>query len=249
MPVASEVVDRWSASPPAALVRAGLDGFEVLWDLDLPLIEAPNEERGGRSGVALLDLGADARYFLKRQEGHLTRSTRPPFRRIPTVEREWAALRRLAAAGIPAARPLFFGRRGGRAILLTEELRALGPLDAVAAGLGGRARLEIARALGSAVAGFHDLGLRHGALYPKHLLVTAIDPPAFGFIDLEKSRPAFPLERYRRHDLDALNRRSAAFGSGERLAFLRAYCRGREERLPRLWRALAARARARGMRG
>ncbi|MCB9831435.1 MAG: lipopolysaccharide kinase [Planctomycetes bacterium] len=241
--------DLWDESLRKALSVADLADFDRLWEVRAEAVEEPNRDRGGRSGVVRLDLPGLPGLYLKRQENFLTRNRRPPFARIPTVQREHEALRLLAREGLEAARPVYLGRRGPRAILMTEELVAEGDLAAILSGLGARARLDLARALGRELARFHALGLRHGALYPKHLLVLGRAPWRIGFIDLEKCRRRFPLERFALHDLDGLNRRSAAFGRGARFAFLEAYLGGRGPRFRRWWRRLAERARRRGMKG
>jgi hypothetical protein len=229
----------WAEGAREQLGPAELDSAEKLWILDLPAVDAPNLGRGGRSWVVRLELPGGVGGYLKRQEGHLCRSPRRFLRRLPTALREFEALRRLARAGLPAARPLVFARRGDQALLLTREIEAMGSLDEVMPALSGRPRAGLVRELALLVRRIHDLGQRHGSLYPKHLLVTSIEPPAFGLIDLEKSRPVLLRFRAQLRDLDQLSRRAGPeFSRADRWRFLRAYVDGDEELLWRLRSAL-----------
>ena len=148
-----------------------------------------------------------------------------------------------ARSGLPVARPVCFARAGDRALLLTEEIEALGPFDLVVAGLGGRRRIALIEACGRLVRRFHDTGYRHGSLYPKHILVRTLEPPAFGLIDLEKSRPALWRRRARLRDLDQLARRAGPeFSRADRRRFLLAYAGDDALLLERLRRGLGRRA-------
>lgn len=100
--------DTWRA----VLARNGLDGFDALWNLEVPWFEPPNRRRGGWSGVARCELedaaGQRRGVFLKRQENHKTFSWRHPFKGIPTFLREFRLIRRYRAGGVPTLDPVYF---------------------------------------------------------------------------------------------------------------------------------------------
>jgi len=222
--------DFMAAEDRAHLERHGLSGFEELWALQLPAVDAPNTERGGWSSVCRLELGEQA-YYLKRQRNHLTRSLRRPLGE-PTFARELRNIERYRALGIPALQAAFYSERkvdGERhAILLTRALDGWRDLDAW---LGDWARLEpserqaILCTCGQLIRRLHGAGQLHGCLYPKHVFLRR-DGEGFEacLIDLEKTRPLLLPRRDRIKDLETLLRRAGhAWGEAELRQLLSAY--------------------------
>ena len=79
------------------LSASQLADFEGLWSLSSDWHEAPNERRGGWSGVSRHVLNDGSAIFLKRPENHLCRTLRHPWRGIPTFYREDLNILRLGA--------------------------------------------------------------------------------------------------------------------------------------------------------
>ena len=208
-----------------------LDGFEALWSVSAAWVEAPNYRRRGWSGVCRIELQdspqARSGVYLKRQEGHCYRSTRPPFRMKPTAYREYRHLVQMKAHGIAVPETLYYGERKvgkvWQAILMTEEIPQNISLEAYMRLSSGRPPSEVSGILQntSALIGrLHQGHLEHGALYGKHILISGfVENPSSAepagqalvpyLIDLEKAR--FRLARWRIavHDLNQLYRHMA----------------------------------------
>lgn len=224
----------------------GLGDFEALWAIPLEPVDAPNLERGGQSWVYRLQLG-DAAYYLKRQVNHLSRSWRHPFGE-PTFAREFRAIRRYRALGVPALSAVFYGERRAagehRAILVTRALDGWSDLSSWLArwpSLAAPTRQAILGAVGDLVRRLHAQGQVHGCLYPKHLFLRERAPDAFEacLIDLEKSRTLLLGRRDRLRDLDTLVRRGRGWTVDDVRQLLHGYLggeRGLEGWLARLTR-------------
>ncbi|MBN2331867.1 MAG: inaA protein [Deltaproteobacteria bacterium] len=201
----------------------GLNDFDTLWDLEHDWFEPPNRRRGGWSGVCRLELkgegGSVLSVFMKRQENHMARTLRHPFRGIPTSRKELLNLIRFRAAALPVpeiiygADRVFQGRAQG--ILITRELTGYQSLDELLREwrIRGLPETFLAQLLFPPLSGMirnmHQQGFRHNCLYGKHIFVRLTPPPAEicseatdpssvrvspVFIDLEKVR-FFPLKQ------------------------------------------------------
>lgn len=71
------------------LAASDLASFAAPGSLDTNWHEAPNERRGGWSGVGRHLLRNGSGVFIKRQDKHLCRTRRHPLRGIPTFYREY----------------------------------------------------------------------------------------------------------------------------------------------------------------
>jgi hypothetical protein len=244
----------------------GLKTFEDFWQLKADWFEAPNERRGGWSGVARCELqlpqGGVAPVFLKRQENHITRTWRHPFRGMATLVREFDNLNRFAQGQIPTLRPLYFAVRrvsgNLRAILVTEELTGFRSLESLVREWGKKGwpalpeRGRILNAVARAVRLMHDHLARHNCLYAKHIFVkwipnepSAPTPPVeVRIIDLEKSKWTRSSWQAGRGDLDALYRHSGRWRRTDCWRFLKAYL-GEHHPVPakEAWRIVARRSR------
>lgn len=219
------------------LADSGLASFEALWSLDTDWHEAPNERRGGWSGVSRHVLADGAAIFLKRQDNHLCRTLRHPFRGIPTFYREYLNILRLAEHQVGAVEALYYGHRQQtshwRAILVTRALNSFSSLDEWNAlhTHGEQAqRRSLIVAIAHACARLHHHRLQHSCLYGKHIFVRQIAATRTGYqesdirlIDLEKLRHGLSQARASSRDLDQLMRHTEGWNEDDKSVFHAAY--------------------------
>lgn len=251
----------------ALIEGAGLGDFDAWWRLEAPTVEPGNVRRGGWSTVGRHTLcaadGARVGVYVKRQQDHVYRSWRHPWRGRLTGEREMHVLRRCRALGIATAEPVLYAQRraGGhlQGVLVTRELAGYRALDALvddwrrggAPPRGQRRRLL--QAIATQVQVLHDAHLEHNCLYPKHLMIDTVrlagdaSAATVALIDLEKCKRRWWRWTCTVRDLDSLNRRSVGWSRTDRRRFLGWYL-GAGPRLSRrdrrLWKTLARRAAA-----
>lgn len=214
-----------------------LDGFQQLWDKKIEWFEEPNHRRGGWSGVGQLFLKSDAddlSVFVKKQKNHGRRTLRHPFRGEPTFRREFKRLVFLEASQIKAPKVVFYGEQRidhkSSAILVTETLMGYEPLDAATQNwqttgqLTRQQKKRLLTAIASSLRNFHQAGLVHRALYPKHIFIRNGDThPEVALIDLEKARFSLFFLYRAYFDLSALNRHAEYWTKSERLFFFLQY--------------------------
>lgn len=219
------------------LSASKLADFELLWSLHADWHETPNERRGGWSGVSRHVLDDGTAVFLKRQENHLCRTLRHPFRGIPTFYREYQNILRLQGHDVGAVEALYYGDRRDagrwRAILVTRALDSFVSLDEWNAADEHRQqpqRQSLIAATAQACARLHHHCLQHSCLYGKHIFVRRASPldAAYRegdvrFIDLEKLRRGISRKRVSAHDLDQLMRHTSGWTDDDRNTFLIAY--------------------------
>ncbi len=219
----------------APLAQHGLDDFDALWARDIEWFEPPNQRRGGWSGVGRLELNTSSAQplilFVKKQENHGRRSWRHPFSGEPTFRREFLRLQTLAAAGVLAPRVVVYSESSAsgqqRAILVTENLTNFCDVERLLpawAQWPHAEKLLTLRRVAEQVRHFHDLGLVHRALYPKHLFLHGRGAQAkLAFIDLEKARHQCGLTSRMLFDLSALQRHTPMLSRAHRLLFFKHY--------------------------
>lgn len=221
------------------LSACGLQDFKQTWGRPVAWVEAPNETRGGWSGVGRLQLDADGstlNLYVKKQQNYSRFSLLHPIRGEPTFKREYDRLQYLADHHIGAPKVVLYGKKvienNLRAILATEELEGYLPLDLQTAawfakdGLARGCRRKRLQEIASFVRRFHEQGLVHRALYPKHIFAKESGGKLeLALIDLEKSRlsPFFWYRSY--YDLASLNRHAEHWSRADRLYFFKQYCR------------------------
>ncbi len=249
------------------LQQNGLDSFDALWNLDVEWFEAPNERRGGWSGVARIQLsapnGKEIGLFLKRQQNHMCRSPLHPVRGILTFAREFKNICHFRQIGVPALEPVFFGQRqanGDRqGILVTRELEGFSPMDRPVFLPGRQGLLSTVKArralfakLAELLRRLHASRRQHSCLYFKHIFVKPVGEAAFEvrLIDLEKARWQPLKQRAAFRDLYTLSRHADNWPLTDYMRFFLIY---RQERhlspeSKRLWRAIAAKHAAKGKR-
>jgi len=166
------------------------------WSVQGDWVEAPNQRRGGFSGVQRVCLSSGECFYVKRQRNHLFRSARYPGGR-PTLLREWRSMQFCARVGVPTAIPVFFEMQrceeGWDSILVTRDLRGYVSLDkGFAAGVwDSTQRATALRAVAKTLLILHLARRKHGHLYPKEV-----------FVDLDRREPVvavvdWELSRYR----------------------------------------------------
>ena len=216
-----------------------LGSFDEIWQHQAEWFEAPNERRGGWSGVCRLGLdlpeGGQLGVFLKRQENHRRLTLRHPIQGEPTFAREFRMLRYLDTHHVPAPHVIFCGKKAVdgklRGILMTEELAGFRPLDIVAEEMftSGNssiaAQRQLLRSVALTVRKLHDAKIHHRSLYPKHLFVrqTGRAEPEVVVIDLEKSRIKLISLLRTYYDLATLNRHARYWSKSSRLYFFKQY--------------------------
>jgi tRNA A-37 threonylcarbamoyl transferase component Bud32 len=192
------------------------DTFERWWQVRGDWVEAPNQRRGGESGVQRGHTKSGQLLYIKRQLGHLHRSWRYPLGR-PTVLRELHAMQALRALGIRVPALVYGGaqHRGGqwRALLVSEALEGFVSLEQWYAGERPEAglNLRMLQQLARMLERLHRAGWQHGCLYAKHIFVkpgTGLqgDEVEVALLDLEKSRRRWFAAAASRHGLAQLQR-------------------------------------------
>ncbi len=214
-----------------------LDSFAQLWAKKIDWFEPPNHRRGGWSGVGQLVLTSnqgDLNVFVKKQKNHGRRTLCHPFKGEPTFRREFKRLIFLEQKQIKAPKVVFYAEDkvegNACAILATEALLEFEPLDVVSARWhvdGHITQLQntrLLRTVAETIRQFHQSGLVHRALYPKHIFVkNAETQPEIALIDLEKSRFSL-FYLYRAYfDLSALNRHAEFWSRSQRMRFYLCY--------------------------
>lgn len=215
------------------LADDGLVDFDSLWLLDAGWFEAPNQRRGGWSGVSRYQLKNGERIFIKRQQNHFFRSWAHLFRALPTFVRELGKILGFASAQIPALQLVYFGQRevGSdiQSILVTWELAGFQPLDAPdfvpLRKLDAVSRRNLIQAIAATVRKMHACRYQHNCLYPKHVFARfkADKSAEVRLIDLEKVKWR-PARRYAvLRDIGTLHRYAEGWTATDRLRFFLAY--------------------------
>jgi hypothetical protein len=229
--------------------------FDDFWRREITWFEKPNFRRGGWSGVARLVLkksgGGNVDVFIKRQEDHVTRTWRHPFRGTPTLRREYENLRRFEAARLPVPGLLYFGEDQvaghQRAVLVTEALAGYHSLEELSGEWMTRGwpsmatRRSLITGIAKVIARMHAHRFQHNCLYAKHVFVKQGNSGELEvrLIDLEKAKRRCSRRRAVHRDLDTLHRHTAGWRLTDRVRFLSAYLEGSNgSTRKRLWKVL-----------
>lgn len=197
--------------------------FDYYWQRQGEWVEAPNQRRGGESGVQRLEDGEGHLLYAKRQVGHIYRSLLHPFGR-PTVLREVDALHSIERLGVRVPRIVFCGAQRDaqhqwRALLVSEALDGFVDLDTWHA-QGARERYPQAlhdcmlKDLADNLARMHRGHWQHGCLYGKHVFIKVVGEgdearAEVALLDLEKCRWRISCQRAAYNDLHQLRRHSS----------------------------------------
>lgn len=225
-----------SSRHTSILSQHQLNRFDAVWDYEIKWFEEPNHRRGGWSGVGRIALernGASPLFlFVKKQQNHGRKTLLHPLSGEPTFRREFAWLQFLEARQFHAPKVVFYAEQGSgehqRAVLMTEALNEYQSLDVLSddlrANLSRKQQMVLIQKVAEEIRRFHDFGLVHRALYPKHIFVKhAEGAPQIALIDLEKTRASrwFMFRAF--FDLAALNRHAEGWRVTQRLAFFKHY--------------------------
>lgn len=210
--------------------------FESIWNFKVDWFEEPNIRRGGWSGVGRLQLkraGLEPLdLFVKKQQNHGRHTLLHPISGEPTFRREFERLQFLEQNHFEAPKVVIYAESkvDGKpcAILMTKALSEYAALDSLSDSWRSSAnraqKAELIKKIATELRHFHDLGLVHRALYPKHIFIkNEFNSPDIALIDLEKARFS-AWSGYRTFfDLAALNRHAEGWRSTQRLMFFLAY--------------------------
>lgn len=216
----------------AALQKQHLATFDQIWDYPIRWIDAPNQNRGGWSGVGCVDVlfnDKTVTLFVKKQQNHTTRTLLHPIKGVLTFAKEFQMIRFLQIHGVVAPNVIFFEERsveeGQQAILITENLAGYRPLDSIEKNAMTLSQQRtLLRAIAQTIRHMHNLGVQHRALYTKHIFLK-LDSQSYevALIDMEKARRmVFPLLQSLM-DLITLNYRTQGWTKTSRLFFMKQY--------------------------
>jgi len=221
------------------LQKNQLDTFEKVWNYKAEWFEAPNEERGGWSGVNYLILqdsaGQQQPVYLKRQCGYMRRTVKHPIAGEPTFVREYAVMQYLQSYGVGTPQTIFFAVKHQEAILMTEALMGYMAWDAWRKGYtdaSNSRKKAVISAIAQMVKKMHQAGVQHRSLYPKHLFVSEDNGKnnaviKVAIIDFEKSRITPRITPWvvllKIADLITLNYRTQGLSRTQRLYFFKQY--------------------------
>ena len=199
------------------------DQFDYFWQRQGEWVEAPNQRRGGESGVQRLSDETGHLLYAKRQVGHIYRSLLHPFGR-PTVLRELDALNSFEQLGVRVPRIVFCGAERDadhqwRALLVSEALDGFVELDTWHAE-GARERYpqvvheRMLKDLAENLARMHHGHWQHGCLYGKHVFIKVNGEgeqatAEVALLDLEKCRQRLLPTQAAAHDMKQLRRHSS----------------------------------------
>lgn len=173
------------------------------------MIEAvkPANERGeGRSWVyrsvdPAYTQGRCREAYIKVQKGYTCRTLWSLGRKIPTLKREYRALKRLQAIGVSVPEVLEFHAEGDHARLVMTGVADAMPLDEALSAFPDHAEDMLCHAA-TVISNMHAHGWNHGALYPDHIFVGPAPVCSITLIDVEKA----DRSPWHEHDLDRLLR-------------------------------------------
>ncbi len=211
--------------------RHQLTDFDAIWSREIAWFEPPNQRRGGFSGVGKLLLqtgdGKNLTFFVKKQQDHGRKSWRHPISGEPTFRREFYNLNFLQQHHINAPKVVYYSENATarQAILISEDLTDFVPVDTIDFdNLTQNQQHSLVQKVALEVKRFHNAGMMHRALYPKHIFVKSAQTlPEIALIDLEKARFS-PLAWYRAYfDLAAFSRHAVDWDDKTKLLFIKSY--------------------------
>lgn len=222
--------------------------FSSLWHRYTNWFEAPNIRRGGWSGVirqSIVTATGAVDVFIKRQENHISKTWRHPFKGEATFCKEYRNIQRLTQKHIPTLTTLFFEQQGMKAILATKALKDYEPLPNASLALNSDQKRLLLTQIADHLRLMHRHHFQHNCLYAKHIFVKRFDGEwQIRFIDLEKLKWRFFRNAAVYKDLLTLYRHADGnWSHKDRLFFFRAYQQEAKlsARSKKLWRKLQQR--------
>lgn len=206
-----------------------LNAFAAVWAKKMDWFEEPNVRRGGWSGVGKTTItgasGESLEVFIKKQQNHGRRTFLHPMKGEPTFRREFANLRFLADHQFLAPEVVLYAESAvdGQvaAVLMTRALD-FQPLDAYLKN-SQAPQCAFVTKVAQEIRRFHDLGMVHRALYPKHIFIKTDDDVQVAVIDLEKARHTRCKWYATFFDLAALHRHTNGVRQTLRMRFFLTY--------------------------
>lgn len=210
--------------------------FNDWWARTGEWVEAPNQRRGGESGVQILvpETPEQPWLYSKRQINHMFFSLRHPFGH-PTALREKNAIQALERLGTQVPKIVFYGAikkgKDWHALLVTEALTGFIDLDEWYRQQESQPvdSMTISLVLQQIAHNFYKMhlgGWQHGCSYAKHIFIKT-DPqhaPQVAFIDLEKARRRWPAHRAALNDIKQFGRHRGGMPEEHWQIFLQHYC-------------------------
>ena len=206
-----------------------LADFDSVWNLKTPWFEEPNVRRGGWSGVVRYMLQSSeepVEVFIKRQEGHISRTFFHPVKGVLTLKKEYNSIKRLQRYGVPTLNPVYFACKDDKAVLITLGLSDHVSLDKIdPSSLSVSDKRTLIAVLATVLRTLHKHHLQHNCLYPKHIFVKKTDGAwEVRIIDLEKMKRTLLQRSAMCRDLSTLIRHAdPAWGPRDLVLFLRYY--------------------------
>ena len=202
-----------------------LNTFEAIWQLKADWFEPPNHKRDGWSGVCKLQL-SDTSVFVKRQHNHARRTWLNPMTGESTLKREFQILQHLQKYNVNAPELIAFGEVLNAdkldAVLMMKALNEYVALDDYVKTEPVTEPLIVAIAL--AIRQFHQAGVQHRSMYPKHIFVKKnAQNFEIALIDFEKSRFTKLAKLRAITDLRTFLRKVNAWPNNHQLTFFKAY--------------------------
>jgi len=224
--------------------------FTELWGCEFEAVDDTNRRGKGWSEVGRIEFlppdnpDKSVTAYLKRQQHYRARTFAHPVIGISTLRREYEMLQWASAQGVAVASPLYFAEGSQqRALLVVKALQGYRSLDKLIS-VDRAQRKQLILAAATLVRKFHDLGIYHGSLYPKHLFWNSATGDV-RLIDWEKARYSVRRGRTTLRDLDSLNRRTGQWSLRERAIFLAGYLgvSAGDPQIKYWWQRLSARYR------
>ncbi len=230
--VARNANDYFASAQVKSLFKgAGLQTFADFWAADCPLVDEPNYQQGNNawSSVGRLTIdnnGQSQCFYIKRQQDYFFKSARHPLRGQLSFEKEFQACQTLQQHHIACITPVYFAKRQinghWQAILITADLAPLKEVDYYIQN--NQFSTQEVKAMAAFIKTLHDAGLRHGALYSKHIYYH----PEHGFalIDLENVKRFVLKEKALKREFSRLLKPTGAITGELAGQFCEAYFNG-----------------------
>lgn len=216
-----------------ARVLGRVEGRVAAWSRSSETLHVPGH--GMEPGLFI------KRYYFPRWKSRIRGALRGTFLGLHRGHAEYLALRDMRWTGVPAVRPLAYGCRlelgfVAACVLITEEVPGAMNLTSFAQRVAdGRIRLrpaerrQMIRSLAERISEMHQIGLSHGNLYWRNILVRSALDGSYEYFFLD-ARPLDLWERVRSrgewwiHELAQLLVSAATFTSrADRLRFVKHY--------------------------
>lgn len=193
------------------------ENFTYWWNKQGEWVEAPNERRGGFSGVIKTLNKQGEILYIKKQEGHIYHSLLYPFGQA-TIRREYNAYLAFNKAKVRTPQVIYCGQLGKKAILVTKALANFISFEewlsnARQANTKAATISAVLDSIANMLVQLHKNHLQHNCIYSKHIFVNVLERQKVtvhtALLDLEKSRKRLTAKQAALHDTPQIRRHSA----------------------------------------